>query len=320
MSAGFLALLDDVAAIMSKAAASTKIVAGAIDDVATMTGAGVKGASAIVIDDIPVNSQAVVQYEIDEAREIPIIKAIEKGSLINKAIAIPLAIGLNQFAPFLLTPILAVGGTYLAYEGAEKVIHSLKVKFSKNHEDDEDRPEEAASQEEFESNLVKGAIRTDLVMSIEIIFIALASIKEMMPDAHWAMLLLVLSIVGFLVTKAIYRLVMGLVRLDDLALHLVASAKENKIGAAKKRLAVFIIKASPIIMKTFSVVGTIAMLYIGGELVAMEFTSIADFLHHHLPHSFEKLTHFLAYTAVGFAIGGLAISAMTLTRKVLSKS
>ncbi|HNQ92435.1 MAG TPA: DUF808 family protein [Alphaproteobacteria bacterium] len=317
MSAGFLALLDDVAAIMAKAAANTKIVAGTLDDVATMTGAGVKGASAIVIDDIPVNSQAVVQFEIDAKREIPIIKAIEKGSLINKAIAIPLAVGLDVFAPFLLTPILAIGGTYLAFEGAEKVIHALKVRFSKTHHDDEARPETAKSQDEFEQNLIKGAIRTDLVMSIEIIFIAMASINELMPDAHWGLQLPALIVVGFLVTKIIYRLVMGLVRLDDLALHLVATARENKVGLYKRKLAAFIVKASPILMKTMSVVGTAAMIFIGGELIAMEFISITEFFHHHLPHSFATLTHFLAYSIVGFIIGGAVVAFTEIVKRVM---
>lgn len=125
MSGGFLALLDDVAAIMSKAAANTKVVAASIDDIATMTGAGAKGASAIVIDDIPVNAQAVTEYQIAPHKEIPIVRAIEKGSMINKAIAVPLAILLNLFAPALLPPVLAIGGLYLGYEGAEKISQDL---------------------------------------------------------------------------------------------------------------------------------------------------------------------------------------------------
>lgn len=319
MSAGFLALLDDVATIMSKAAAGTKVMAGAIDDVATMTGAGIKGTSAVVIDDIPVNSQAVTSYSIDPKREVGVVKAIEKGSLINKTIAIPLAIALNEFAPSLLLPVLAIGGTYLSFEGAEKILHSTKVRFSKTHFDEAARPDAAKSQADFERKLIKGAIRTDLVMSIEIIFIALASIRELMPDAHWAAMLAVLIVVGFIVTIVIYRLVMGLVRLDDLALHLIKTAKENHIGIWKRRTANFIIKASPVLMKTMSVVGTAAMLFIGGELIAMEFTSITDFFHHYLPEKGQVLTHSLAYSAVGFVIGGALVGGLTLVKSLITK-
>ncbi|MDY0029323.1 MAG: DUF808 family protein [Pseudobdellovibrionaceae bacterium] len=304
MSAGFLALLDDVAAIMSKAAASTKMVATSLDDVAAMTGAGAKGASAIVIDDIPVNAQAVTEFQIDPKKEIPIIKAIEKGSMINKLIAIPLALLLNQFAPFLLTPVLALGGAYLGYEGAEKVIHAIKHKFFYVAAEEEETSQTAKSQEEFEHNLVKGAIRTDLVMSIEIIFIALASIKELYPDSSWIMLLITLLVIGFFITKVIYGLVKGLIRLDDLALHLDTTALDNKVGALKKRIAAFIIKASPVLLKVMSVVGAAAMVFISGELIAMQFTFIEDWVHI-LPEMF--ITKFIGFSLVGLAVGTILI-------------
>ncbi|HRK97049.1 MAG TPA: DUF808 family protein [Alphaproteobacteria bacterium] len=317
MSAGFLALLDDVAAIMAKAAANTKIVAGTLDDIAAMTGAGAKGASAVVIDDIPVNAQALTEFEIDAKREIPIIKAIEKGSLINKAIAIPLAMVVNTFTPALLTPILAIGGVYLGYEGAEKVIHALQQKFGKSHDPHHDRSKTAKTQKEFENQLVKGAIRTDLVMSIEIIFIAMSSMKELMPQAGWVMLLSTLAIVGFIVTKGIYSLVKGLIRLDDLALHLDATAKDNKAGHYKRRTAALIIRYSPLLMKTMSIVGAAAMLFISGELVAMQLTVIADVIHHLELSILTGALHLIAYSFVGLLIGSLLIGLISMTQQLI---
>lgn len=317
MSGGFLALLDDVATIMSKAAANTKIVAASIDDIAAMTGAGAKGASAVVIDDIPVNAQAVTEFEIDPKKEIPIVRAIEKGSLFNKAIAVPLAILINSFAPALLAPILAVGGAYLGYEGAEKVLHAIGARFFGHHEEEAASPK-AKTQEEFEKQLIRGAVRTDLVMSVEIIFIALASIKDFMPDAHWTWLFLALATIGYVVTKGIYGLVKGLIRLDDLALHLDLTAGDNRAGKWKKKVAAFIIRFSPLLMKTLSVVGCAAMLFISGELLSIQFPQISDLIHH-LPDNLGKLTHFLAFSLVGLTVGAIMIFTITLAKTLIQK-
>lgn len=319
MSAGFLALLDDVAAIMSKAAANTKVVAGTIDDIAAMAGAGAKGASAIVIDDIPVNAKAMTEFEIDAKREIPIVKAIERGSLINKCIAIPLALLINSFAPFLLTPILALGGAYLGYEGAEKVLHSLMAKFGHNTDAHGSNKEAAESQEAFERNLVKGAIKTDLVMSVEIIFIALASINEFLPDAAWYTVLVALIIIGYVITRAIYSLVIGLVRLDDVALHLASSAKDNKVGALKRKTAKIIILVSPVIMKGMSIIGAAAMLYIAGELMGMQFTILQDIVHIFEPPVLVGLAHMVVYGIIGLVIGSALVGVHSLTMKALNR-
>lgn len=318
MSAGFLALLDDVAAIMTKAAANTKIVAGTIDDIAAMAGAGAKGASAIVIDDIPVNAKAMTEFEIDAKREIPIVKAIERGSLINKCFAIPLALLINSFAPFLLTPILAIGGAYLGYEGAEKVLHSIKEKLGLHSHDEGYREETADSQEAFERNLIKGAIKTDMVMSIEIIFIGLASIKDFLPNASWYTVLIALSAVGYVITRAIYSLVIALVRLDDVALHLASTAKENKIGSAKRKTAKIIILVSPIIMKAMSIIGAAAMLYISGELLGLQFTILQDIVHFFEPPILVGLSHMVIYGLLGLLIGSGLVGIHHVVMKALT--
>ncbi len=316
MSAGFLALLDDVAAIMAKAAANTKVVAGTIDDIAAMAGAGAKGASAIVIDDIPVNAKAMTEFTIDAKREIPIVKAIERGSLINKCVAVPLALLVNSFAPFLLTPILALGGAYLGYEGAEKVLHSIKEKLG-FHGHEEGQKETAESQEAFERNLIKGAIKTDMVMSVEIIFIALASIKDSLPDAAWYTVLVALSVVGYVLTRAIYSLVIGLVRLDDIALHLASSAKENKVGTLKRKTAKVIIQVSPIIMKAMSIIGAAAMLYISGELLGLQFTILQDIAHFFEPPVLVGLAHMVVYGILGLIIGSAFVGLHAVVMKVI---
>lgn len=336
MSAGFLALLDDVASLMSKAAANSKIVMSGFDDIATMTGLGVKGASAVVIDDIPVNAKVMAEFTIEPAKEIPLVSAIERGSMINKAIAIPLAMIVNIFAPWLLTPILAVGGAYLAYEGSEKVFHAIAHKFklfNKNHVDTEHRPNscdeeeggECRNQEEFEKNLVKGAIRTDLVMSIEITFIALAEIADIVPEFTWApawvMQLIALIVIGFVVTKLIYGLVKALIKMDDAGLHLISltSADHEKPTRSliiKRNLGLFLIRATPNIMKSMSVLGTGAMLFIAGELLAKQFTMLVDMVHH-IP--LGTVGHYLGFSIVGLMAGAVIVPSIHVLGLMASK-
>lgn len=169
-------------------------------------------------------------------------------------------------------------------------------------EDDEDRFA-ARSQDEFERHLIQGAVRTDLVMSIEIIFIAMASMKEIAPHAHWVTLSVTLGIVGYLVTKIVYGLVKGLIRLDDVALHMIATSGDGRGGTFKKRLAARIIRHLPVLMKTISGIGCAAMLFVSGELIAFQFPMISDVIHHLSPGFLDGLVHFLGFSVVGTLSG-----------------
>lgn len=291
--AGFLVLLDDVATMMAKAAAA------GIDDVAMMTKMGVQKASAIVVDDIPVNAKAVAGNQIDPRRELTVVAKIAKGSLINKAWIVPLAVAVDSVAPFLLNPILMIGGAYLAYEGAEKVLHVVESRFDKNPQsaEEEDFAEHLKSPEQFETDMIKGAIRTDIVMSTEITFIALGAFY---PEASWGMQLVSLAMVGFLTTLAIYGLVGGLVKLDDIGLHLVRKEGAGLGAKALRKTGQGILLAAPKFMRTLSVIGTIAMIYIGGQLIG---------------HGIPPIEHL--YHAAGDVLGGGLIGG---TVKLLTES
>lgn len=269
MPGGFLILLDDVASMMGKVAAAagddiasaTKLATANMDGAASMAQMGVQKASAVVMDDIPVNAKAVAGQAIEARRELAVVARIAKGSFINKVWIVPSAVAVNALAPFLLTPILVLGGAYLAYEGTEKLL---------GHSGDKDRKIDTNADgietaKEFENQLVAGAIKTDIVMSMEITFIALGAFY---PEASWVSQLVSLAIVGVVTTIGIYGIVAGLVKLDDIGLHL-AEKKGTRLYHRNMRLiGRFILVSAPQLMRGISVIGTGAMLYIGGELIA----------------------------------------------------
>lgn len=266
---GFLILLDDVASMMGKVAAAAgddiasaaKLATSNMDGAASMAQMGVQKASAVVMDDIPVNAKAVAGQAIEARRELAVVARIAKGSFINKVWIVPAAVAINALVPVLLTPILVLGGAYLAYEGTEKLL---------GHGGDADRKSDTnfdgkETAKEFEDQLVAGAIKTDIVMSMEITFIALGAFY---PDASWINQFVSLAMVGVVTTIGIYGIVAGLVKLDDVGLHL-AERKGTRLRHRNMRLIGRIILVSaPKLMRGISVIGTGAMLYIGGELIA----------------------------------------------------
>lgn len=260
MAGGLAALLDDIAAIAKLAAAS-------VDDIGAAAGRAGAKAAAVVVDDAAVTPKYVQGFT--PQRELPVIWAIAKGSLLNKAIIIVLALLLSQFVPWLLTPLLMVGGTYLAFEGAEKLIEW----FTGHHPE----AEEAAVDQgpEHEKQMVAGAIRTDFILSAEIMVIALKEVATE-PLMSRAMVLVVVAI-G--ITALVYGVVGLIVKLDDIGL-----AMTQRESAASKRFGEGLVKAMPVILKVLSIVGTFAMLWVGGHilLVGMHelgFTSPYEFVH-----------------------------------------
>ncbi|WP_122261299.1 DUF808 domain-containing protein [Ornithinimicrobium cerasi] len=265
MAAGLAALLDDIAAIARVAAAS-------VDDISAAAGRAGMKAAGVVVDDAAVTPRYVTGF--DPSRELPIIKKIGLGSLRNKLLFIvPAALLLSQFAPWLLTPILMLGGLYLSYEGAHKVLEWLGV--GGHHDAAKDAPVVEQGPEQ-EKKMVAGAIRTDFILSAEIMVISLNEVADE-PLLNRAVILVVVAIA---ITLLIYGAVALIVKMDDVGLHLAARPQEwaQRVGRG-------LVKAMPVVLKVLSIVGVVAMLWVGGHilLVGMDelgFSPIYDWVHH----------------------------------------
>ncbi len=245
MPSGLAALLDDVAAL-------TRLAAVSIDDIgAASAKAGVKAAG-VVVDDAAVTPQYVTDFKPE--RELPVIWRIAKGSLFNKfVILLPIGLVLSAFLPWLITPILMLGGLYLCFEGAEKVIHKL----SHQQEVAEDVAQ-VTDMFALENERVSGAVRTDLILSAEIMAIALSEVA----DRSIPMQAGVLAVVGLLITAAVYGAVALIVKMDDVGLHLA-----QRPSAALQGFGRGLVKAMPIIMSALAIIGTAAMIWVGGQII-----------------------------------------------------
>ncbi len=258
---GLLALLDDVAAIAKVAAAS-------IDDIAGAAAKAGAKAAGVVIDDAAVTPKYVHGFEAK--RELPIIYRIAKGSLKNKLIILlPGLLALNAFLPQAITPLLMLGGAYLCFEGAEKVYHALMPHADEQIEADFDTKDPAHLEEEK----VAGAIKTDFILSAEIMTIALAAI----PAGSFWMEAITLAIVGTMITVVVYGAVALIVKMDDIGLHMAANRKTSAARAFGRGL----VTAMPKLMSFLSTVGTLAMLWVGGNII----THGLDVLGQHEPYA-----------------------------------
>lgn len=270
MSVGLLGLLDDVTALAKVAAAS-------IDDVASQaTRAGLKAAGA-VIDDTAVTPNYITGF--DASRELPIVWRIALGSIRNKLlILLPAALALSFFAPWLITPLLMIGGAYLCYEGAEKVYEALFPHAAHAHE--AGIAPEMEDPRKLEEERVAGAIQTDFILSAEIMTIALAAL----PDLPFWEQAVVLAVVGIGITALVYGAVALIVKADDIGLAL---ASKGRTGAGRG-FGRGILLAMPWIMQTLSIVGTAAMIWVGGGIVVHGLTSFGL---PQLDHLIEGLAH-----------------------------
>jgi predicted DNA repair protein MutK len=276
--ASLLALLDDIATVL--------------DDVAVLTKVATKKTAGVLGDDLALNAQQVAGVRAE--RELPVVLAVARGSFVNKLILVPLALLISAFAPWAITPLLMVGGAFLCYEGFEKLAHRF---LHSRAEDRAHRAElvRAVAEPEvdlvaFEKDKIKGAIRTDFVLSAEIIAITLGAVAQ----APFTTQVLVLSGMAILMTVGVYGLVGGIVKLDDAGLALSRSAN----GAART-FGVAILRAAPWLMKALSVAGTAAMFLVGGGILS-----------HGLPgvqHAIETVAaQMTAWPAVGAVLGPLA--------------
>ncbi|HCY64237.1 MAG TPA: DUF808 domain-containing protein [Oxalobacteraceae bacterium] len=280
--ASLLTLFDDIASIL--------------DDVATMTKVAAKKTSGVLGDDLALNAQQVAGVRAE--RELPVVWAVAKGSVKNKLILVPAALAISALLPWLITPLLMLGGAYLCFEGVEKLAH----KFLHSKSEDETHHDVLAHALDdpkvdmvaFENEKIQGAVRTDFILSAEIIVIALGTVAGASFGARVA----VLAGIALLMTVGVYGLVAGIVKLDDAGLYL------SRKGGMRATLGKLLLVAAPWLMKTLSVVGTAAMFMVGGGI---------------LTHGIPALHHFIEDAAHGVAgIGGIGGVLAALTPTVLS--
>ncbi|WP_143965689.1 DUF808 domain-containing protein [Gordonia zhaorongruii] len=281
MSAGLAALLDDVAVLAKMAAAS-------VDDVAAATGRASMKAVGVVVDDTAVTPRYV--HGVGPQRELPIIGKIAKGSLRNKLLIIlPIAMILSQWLPWLLTPILMIGGTYLCYEGAEKIWEWISGHSTAEENADEVGPDQ-------EKAVVSSAVRTDFILSAEIMVIAL---NEVADEAFLARAV-ILIVVGILITALVYGVVAAIVKMDDIGLAL-AKRETTAVAAIGRGL----VRAMPVVLSTLSIVGVIAMCWVGGHIVLVGADELG------LPYPYDVVHHIEEWfggliPAIGGVIGWIA--------------
>ncbi|MDO4640937.1 MAG: DUF808 domain-containing protein [Neisseria sp.] len=279
-------LLDDIASIL--------------DDVSLMTKMAAKKTAGVVGDDLALNANQVTGVNAD--RELPIVWAVAKGSLINKMILIPVALLLSVFAPALIVPLLMIGGAYLCFEGVEKLLHKF-LHHDEAQAEQKTKPDELGS----EKDKIKGAVRTDFILSAEIIIIAL----DVVAQASLPVKIASLCAVGIGLTVAVYGLVAVIVKADDFGLYLMRK------GGGSATVGNAIIRFMPWFMRFLSVVGTLAMFLVGGGI----FTHYSATLHHFLEarHWTVGLAGNLANLAVGLIVGAIACAVVLPMMKALGK-
>ena len=278
-----LMLLDDIASIL--------------DDVSIMTKRAASKTAGVLGDDLALNAEQV--SGVVAKRELPVVWSVAKGSLVNKLILVPTALALNHFVPWLVIPLLMFGGAYLCFEGVEKLVHYVSHKREKTLEAVEAKVEELKHGEVDEKAKVKGAVRTDFVLSAEIIVITLGVVASR-PFATQA---LVLSAIALIMTVGVYGLVACIVKLDDLGLYL--SRKGMALGRA-------ILWAAPFLMKLLSIVGTAAMFLVGGQILVHGIPPVHHWIEHlvHPWGEWGKPVLLLFNGLFGVVVGALVLVAL----------
>lgn len=298
--ASLLTLLDDIAAVL--------------DDVALMSKMAAKKTAGVLGDDLALNAQQV--SGVASEREIPVVWAVAKGSFKNKLILVPSALLISAFIPWLIMPLLLIGGLFLCFEGAEKILEKL-FPHAHQHEEKKEELNTGESVEEYEKRKVAGAIRTDFILSAEIIVIALGTVT----GSSIVTQILVVSLIAVLMTIGVYGLVAGIVKLDDLGFYLERTSNGEGL---KAKLGGALVAFAPKLMKMLAVVGTAAMFLVGGGIVVHNVPAI-----HHLiePIIMDFRGHTIATAIVptllngviGVIAGLVVIAAWTLVEKVRGK-
>ena len=298
MAASLIALIDDIATLL--------------DDVGVLTKVAAQKTVGVLGDDLALNAQQVTGVSPD--RELPVVWAVAKGSFINKAILVPAALAISAVAPWAVTPLLMIGGAYLCFEGFEKVAHRL---LHSRSEDDADHKvlTQALSDPSVdlcvvEQDKIKGAVRTDFILSAEIIAITLGTVA----GSDFVTRLTVMTAIAVVMTVGVYGIVAGIVKLDDLGLYL-----SRKAGTAKA-LGNAILRAAPWLMRGLSVAGTAAMFLVGGGILAHGFEPLGHWLRELSSGPAEALIDVVANALVGMVAGAVVVAAVTLGRRVLRRN
>jgi uncharacterized protein len=301
-ASSLFALIDDIATVL--------------DDVSVMTKVAAKKTAGVLGDDLALNAQQVSGVKAD--RELPVVWAVAKGSMVNKAILVPAALAISAFAPWAVTPLLMVGGLFLCYEGVEKLAH----KWLHSKDEDEARHSEhlkALAQAEpdllaIEKGKIKGAVRTDFILSAEIIAITLGTVA----GATFVNQVAVLVGIALIMTVGVYGLVAGIVKLDDAGLYL----SRRKSGASQA-IGRAILAAAPWLMKGLSIAGTAAMFLVGGGILTHGIAPL-----HHAIQAFTAglggvmaaIVPLLADAVVGIVAGAAALAVVTLVKRFLGRN
>ena len=288
MASGFFALLDDIAAIM--------------DDVAVMSKVAAKKTAGILGDDLAVNAEKASGFI--SSRELPVLWAIAKGSLLNKVIILPIAFLLSKFLPLAVIIILVLGGLYLAYEGAEKIYEYF---FPHEHAKHEISLEPMTEEQilAFEKEKIKSAIVTDFILSVEIVIIALGTVIGKPISSQ----IMVVSIIALIATVGVYGIVALIVRMDEAGLKLIQLS--SKEGSFTKKVGTILVEALPKVIKSLSFIGTIALLLVAGGIFVHEI----PFLHDILPQIPSIVTEFL----LGLTFGAVVLGIVNLFKKIIGK-
>lgn len=311
--ASLLTLLDDIATIL--------------DDVAVMSKVAVKKTAGVLGDDLALNAQQVTGVKAD--RELPVVWAVAKGSFVNKAILVPAALAISAFLPWALVPLLMIGGIFLCYEGFEKVAHKFL------HSDEELEAEhqqhlkalgdESIDVVQVEKSKVRGAVRTDFILSAEIIVITLGTVA----DAPMNRQALVLVAIALIMTIGVYGLVAGIVKMDDFGQYLLLKSHDGNWDRTQRGMGNFILRLAPLLMRFLAIAGTAAMFLVGGGIVVH---GIAP-LHHLLEHLQEvmaglpspltwlsSLTAIVIHGGIGLLCGGLVVGLKSAGKRLYAKS
>ena len=307
-----LTLLDDIASLL--------------DDVSVLSQVAAKKTAGVLGDDLALNAEQVTGVRAE--RELPVVWAVFKGSALNKAIMVPAALLLSAVLPWTITPLLMIGGSFLCFEGFEKVVHRMLQPREKIREEQVHRVQAIADGNvdmiEFEKQRIRGAIRTDAILSAEIIVIALGTVQ----DATLGVRIGVLTLIAAAVTVGVYGLVAGIVKLDDLGMHLLDKQGTSRIASVQRSLGGVILRLAPNLMKTLSDLGTAAMFLVGGGILVHSIPQLTDLLHvveamaAGLPFAagvFSMRAGVIVPGLIGSLVGGLLVGVYELGGNILNR-
>ena len=310
MASSLLALIDDIATIL--------------DDVALLTKVAAKKTAGVLGDDLALNAQQVAGVKAE--RELPVVWAVFKGSFLNKAFLVPAALLISAFAPWAVTPLLMIGGAFLCFEGFEKLAH----KYLHSRGEDDARREElvtalanpAVDMVALEKDKIKGAVRTDFILSAEIIVITLGTVQ----DSPFSTQVAVLSGIAVLMTVGVSGLVAGIVKLDDAGLHLSLLEGRSGLRQMQRKLGGGILKTAPWLMKGLSVAGTAAMFLVGGGILSHGWPALQHLLERWIAQAaqaggavLKQLVSLGLDAGVGLLAGALVLVAVTAYQRVKAR-